>query len=162
MFSPYLGFVKDRLSSWLSVQTLNTFGAIIGKLFNFGTHQLCYQGIKSKKKTPTKSGSLNTTALGGGGGGRGPEHPNLPLFLTFLLLTNKLFFFFRLSEIMKLNFLEENQWKWYYVCIVKGTVCQYYKRAYTLAGIVTLTRTGCIILVWSARKTYESITYLGG
>ena len=38
---PNLGVVKDRLSSWLSVQTLNNYGGMIGK--NCGTKQFSKQ-----------------------------------------------------------------------------------------------------------------------
>ena len=62
-FCPYLGFAKDRLSRWLSIQTLNNFGGINGNIFNSGTDQLLSKLVDSKKKKlPTKSGSLETTA----------------------------------------------------------------------------------------------------
>ena len=39
----YLRVVKDRVSSSLSLQTLDNFGGIIGKIFNFGTDQLFFR-----------------------------------------------------------------------------------------------------------------------
>ena len=44
--------LKDRLSSWLCVQTLNDFGKINGKVFNFGTHQLFSGASKQEKNIP--------------------------------------------------------------------------------------------------------------
>ena len=69
----YLGVVKERLSSWFSVQTLNNFWGIIGKRFNFETDQL-FCSIRSGdskqwKISLTKSGSLSFdhNCLGEGG-----------------------------------------------------------------------------------------------
>ena len=61
MFWPYLGFVKDRLSSWLSIQTLNNFGGIIGKFFNFGRWSIIFQLHHKILKNHKKSGTLTTT-----------------------------------------------------------------------------------------------------
>ena len=60
VFCPYLGVVKDRLSSgWFSVQTLKNFREIIGQFFFFfliwSIISFPYQGIL-RKKIP-----LNTT-----------------------------------------------------------------------------------------------------
>ena len=61
-----LEVVKDRLSSYLSVLTLNNFGGIIGKMFNFETDKLFFniRGFKARRFPQTNSGSLTTTAWG--------------------------------------------------------------------------------------------------
>ena len=80
MFCLYQGVVKDRLSSWLSLQTLTDLGGIIGKILNFGTDQ----GILSKKIPPTKKRYIDHNYLRGGGSStcwNATPHPQkLPLF----------------------------------------------------------------------------------
>ena len=50
MFCTYLGVVKERLSSGLSVQTLNNFGGIVGKIYNYGTDYYFTVSEDSKQK----------------------------------------------------------------------------------------------------------------
>ena len=57
VFYPYLGVVKDRLSNWLAVQTLNDFWRDNWKILNFRTDSLFfpYQGILIKQKFSPKN-----------------------------------------------------------------------------------------------------------
>ena len=83
---PYLGAVKDRLSSWLCGQTLNNnFGGNNGKNCQFWNWSIIfpYSWNLSNKIPPTKTGSRTTTGLQGVGGKEvavsGTNHPKLPL-----------------------------------------------------------------------------------
>ena len=64
-----LGVFKDRLSSWLCVETLDNFGGITGNIFIFRAVQLFFhiRGFEAKKISPPpkkKPGSCTTNAYG--------------------------------------------------------------------------------------------------
>ena len=48
----YIGVVKDRLSSWFSVKTLNNFKGIIGKNFHFRMWLIIFPYQKNNKRIP--------------------------------------------------------------------------------------------------------------
>ena len=47
---PYPGVVKDRPSSWPSVQILNNFRGMIGKIFNFRTDQIIFRDVVCQER----------------------------------------------------------------------------------------------------------------